>query len=52
MSSRREEDLVPPVFKSASFSCLYDLLAHQAEHRPDAIAIAAPGFWFSFVELL
>jgi acyl-CoA synthetase (AMP-forming)/AMP-acid ligase II/acyl carrier protein len=42
MRSRTEEDLLPLVSKSSSFRCLYDLLAYQAEHRPDAIAIATP----------
>ncbi len=37
------EDLLPPIFESSSFHCLNDLLALQAEHVPDAVAIAAPG---------
>src|SRR5215212_1164595 len=37
------EDSSPALFLSSPFRCLSDLLAFQAEHLPDAVAIAAPG---------
>jgi acyl-CoA synthetase (AMP-forming)/AMP-acid ligase II len=36
-------DSSPALFSSSPFRCLSDLLAFQAEHVPDAVAIAAPG---------
>ncbi len=43
VAEKLREDPLPPIFESSSFHCLNDLLALQAEHVPDAVAIAAPG---------
>src|SRR5215218_2553350 len=43
MKEKMRENSSPALSLSSPFRCLSDLLAFQAEHLPDAAAIAAPG---------